>query len=164
MADFLIPNAERIRQFSDHLRFGETVLDVGTGSGVLAKLAVKRRAREVTAIDINPAAVANARKWLADTPSVKIIQSDLFACVTGVFDTIIFAAPWSEGDIKTPLDYALYDCGVVDRFCREVSNYLAENGRVWLQYCDAFPNNHEKLMHSIVNNDLVIVDSWSYPT
>lgn len=158
MPAFLIPAPERVKQFADHLEFGARVLDVGTGSGVLAKLAFERGVRDITALDINPAAVEHTRKLL---PTATVVHSNLFENVAGVFDTIIFAAPWSEGEIKTPFDHALYDCGVVERFFRDAGPHLAEGGRIWLQYCDAFPRNFRRLQHWIHDNGFVIEASWT---
>ncbi|MCX7149748.1 MAG: methyltransferase domain-containing protein [Rhodocyclales bacterium] len=159
MGDFLIPAPERVKQFAEHVVFGTRVLDVGTGSGILAKLAYERGVRDVTAIDINPAAVAHARNLL---PHVTVLHGDLFENVSGVFDTILFAAPWSEGVIRTMFDHALYDCGVVERFFKNVRPYLATKGRIWLQYCDAFPENFSRLPQWISANGFQVECSWSY--
>jgi methylase of polypeptide subunit release factors len=161
MADFLLPAPERVRQFADHVEFGASVLDVGTGSGVLAKLALDRGAPRVTAVDINPAAVAHARKL---APCAMVLHSDLFEKVEGAFDTILFAAPWSEGEIQTPFDYALYDNGVVARFFAGARAHLAPGGRIWLQYCDAFPANFGKLPDWIAGHGFAVARSWSYDT
>ena len=106
------------------LRVGaeDRVLDMGTGSGVLA-VAAARRAKTVVAIDINPAAVhcaaLNADKnGVADRMSV--LQGDLFLPLRqdDRFDVILFNPPYLEGRIKRPFDHALYDPGkrVVRRF------------------------------------------------
>jgi release factor glutamine methyltransferase len=59
---------------------GLPVLDVGTGSGILAlALARKFPALEIVAVDISPAALAQARKNLADVPNVRLLESDLLA-------------------------------------------------------------------------------------
>lgn len=47
---------------AEHLRGGEFVVDVGTGSGILAILAARRGARKVVGIDIDPLAVQAARE------------------------------------------------------------------------------------------------------
>lgn len=49
----------------DHLRPGDRVLDVGTGSGILAIAAAKLGARHVLALDIDPTAVDVARSNVA---------------------------------------------------------------------------------------------------
>jgi release factor glutamine methyltransferase len=59
---------------------GLPVLDVGTGSGILAlALARKFPALEIVAVDISPAALAQARRNLADAPNVRLLESDLLA-------------------------------------------------------------------------------------
>ena len=54
------------------------VLDVGTGSGILA-LALARRfpALEIVAIDVSEAALAVARKNLEGAPNVRLVRGDL---------------------------------------------------------------------------------------
>jgi release factor glutamine methyltransferase len=59
---------------------GLPVLDVGTGSGILAlALAKKFPALEIIAVDISAAALAIATRNLAATPNVRLIASDLLA-------------------------------------------------------------------------------------
>jgi release factor glutamine methyltransferase len=59
---------------------GLPVLDVGTGSGIIAlALAKKFPALELVAVDISPAALAVARRNLAEALNVRIIESDLLA-------------------------------------------------------------------------------------
>ena len=157
-SEVLKPLPVRIKQYEDHMAVGERALDMGTGSGVLAELAFRLGAREVVAADINPAAVKQARKRV---PKARVVHSNLFEDVKGVFDTIIFAAPWSDGEIKKPLDYALYDTGVVNKFLKEAKSYLKEGGYLWVQYSDAFPGKYEQFKASIENHGLKILDSWS---
>ncbi len=155
----LIPSAKRMHQYDRHLVVGKKVLDVGTGSGVLAEMAFKKGAMEVTAIDINPAAV----KAAADrVPRAKVLHSNLFEKVEDTYDTIIFAAPWSEGEVKKPFDHAIFDTGVSERFFRDVGKYLQKDGRIWFEYSDAFPENFNRLEKLINDNGFVIDKQWSY--
>lgn len=158
---FLIPAAERIRQFAEYVEFRGSVLDVGTGSGIIAELAIRKGAHDVTAIDINQDAVDHVRRT---RPHINAFYSDLFENVTGKFDTIVFAAPWSEGEINKPFDYALYDRGFVERFLLDVSHYLMPGGRVWLQYCDAFPRKFNALPGWIRAGGLRTTAEWHYET
>lgn len=78
------------------VRPGDRVLDLGTGSGVNAVLAAGT-AREVLAVDINPAAVAAAvanaeRNGVADR--VEVRHGDVFSTVDGRFDLIVFDPPF----------------------------------------------------------------------
>ena len=96
----LIPREDTVvvvQQALHRLPHGETVLDVGTGSGAIA-LAIKhlRPDAQVTAVDISPHAVAlasdNARACGLD---VEILQGDGFAPVHGRrFDVIVSNPPY----------------------------------------------------------------------
>lgn len=54
-----------LRAMEDHLAAGSTVLDVGTGSGILAIAAARLGADSVLALDADPAAVTVARENVA---------------------------------------------------------------------------------------------------
>ena len=63
-----------------HLQEGMRVMDVGTGSGILAIAAARLGAREVLAIDIDPAAVKVARENIALNhvrDRVRAVEGDL---------------------------------------------------------------------------------------
>jgi len=68
---------------------GKSVLDVGTGSGILAIAAAKRGASPVVAVDVDPLAVEAAREN-ADRNGVAIpVGSGSAADVPGRFDFVI---------------------------------------------------------------------------
>jgi release factor glutamine methyltransferase len=113
------------------LRPGDRVLEVGTGSGYIA--ARLPRGTDVVATDINPHAVAAARR-----EGVSVIRADLFAGIRGPFDLIVFNPPYlptrEEERIDDWLEYAL-DGGetgrvVIERFAGEVHRVLAPAGRI----------------------------------
>jgi methylase of polypeptide subunit release factors len=126
-----------------HLIAGKRVLDMGTGTGVLALLAAQLGAAEVVATDNNPKAVENARLNVERLRPEGTVQTrgpaDLFASVQGeVFDVILFNAPWVKGEPRTLYDTAIYDPGyrVIDGFMQAVSGHLAPGGAILLQYSD----------------------------
>ncbi|MFH1009443.1 MAG: 50S ribosomal protein L11 methyltransferase [Candidatus Latescibacterota bacterium] len=125
----------------DSVLMGKRVLDMGTGSGVLALLAARLGATEVVTTDANPNAVENARlnvKRLAMEDVVRVCgPSDLFEGLSGeVFDVILFNAPWVQGKATTLYDRAIYDEGyaLIGRFFASVGEHLAWDGRILLQY------------------------------
>ena len=69
---------------------GQRVLDMGTGTGVLAIAMAMRGAQEVVAIDIDPFSVANANENLAlnNINNVRVMQGDASA-IDGTFHTIV---------------------------------------------------------------------------
>jgi ribosomal protein L11 methylase PrmA len=70
---------------------GDRVLDVGTGTGVLAIAAARLGASAVVAIDIDPAAVAVAAANVAanDVGDVVTVTGDPLDAVEGTFDVVV---------------------------------------------------------------------------
>lgn len=117
----------------DEVRPTDSVLEVGTGCGVIAKT-VAERARCVIATDTNPRAVANAK-----LNGVEAIVGDLFADLHSRFDLIIFNPPYLPNRSDTSRDWQTraWDGGpsgreVIALFLSQVGNYLALKGRVLL--------------------------------
>ncbi len=135
---FFITSKLMARSFQ--VRPEDAVLDMGTGSGVLAVTA-GRTARRVVAVDVNPAAVRCARENVARNglaDRVEVLEGDLFAPLpTGeLFDLILFTPPYFEGALRRPFDHALYDPGKVlaRRFLEEADRWLSPGGRVLMVY------------------------------
>jgi len=81
------------------------ILDVGTGSGSIAlALAKSFPLAQITAIDINPAALALAQKntFLNKIPNITFIQSDLFTQIPSrtQFDLIVSNPPYIDPQEK----------------------------------------------------------------
>ena len=98
---------------------GKSVLEIGTGSGVLSIIALKSDAKRVVATDINPAAVANAKYNAAmlvpdrtlDVRQVSQKRPGAFEVIgeSETFDIILSNPPWEDGVVAKPLDHAFYD-------------------------------------------------------
>ena len=112
---------------------GDRVLEVGTGSGLIATELAK--VTGVVATDINPHAVLCAHK-----KGVVVVQTDLFCGIRNSFDVILFNPPYlptqPEERINDWLEHAL-DGGlngrvVIERFSQQVGSVLAQGGRILL--------------------------------
>lgn len=117
---------------------GATVLDVFTGTGVLAIAAAKQGARSVTAIDIDRRAVLNTRlNARLNHARVRALCGDLFAPVDGErFDLIVANPPYLPGtsdELPSGGTARAWEGGVdgrllVDRLCRESPSHLTSGG------------------------------------
>ena len=72
------------------------VLDMGTGSGIQAKTALKNT-KDVLAVDINQECVEFVKKQ-----GIEVRQSNLFSNVEESFDRIIFNPPYLPEDMEEP--------------------------------------------------------------
>lgn len=123
-----------LSQVLTEIRDTDTVLEVGTGSGMIAQ-ACSRRARRCFATDINPHACAMARSM-----GVEVIRTDLYAGLRGPFDLIVFNPPYlptqDDERIDDWLEFAL-DGGAdgratIRRFASGLQRILHPFGRVLL--------------------------------
>jgi ribosomal protein L11 methyltransferase len=86
----LHPTTQQCLEAVSSLRLdGSRVLDVGTGSGILAIAAAKRGAREIVAVDTDPLAV-RAAKENAERNAVAVeVKPGSAADVDGTFDVVL---------------------------------------------------------------------------
>ncbi len=74
------------------IKGGEKVLDVGTGSGILAIASAKLGAKDVIAVDIDPIAVNIAKENLkinGVTNKVRVICGDLASAIRDKYDVVV---------------------------------------------------------------------------
>ncbi len=123
---------------------GSRVLDVGTGTGVLAIAAASAGASLVVATDIDPAAVRCANDNVRSHSlqgMVIVLEGDLFAPLEGRrFDLIVCNPPYFRGVPGTPADRAFYagkEYEWLDRFAEGAAHYLEPDGRVLVVLGDA---------------------------
>ncbi len=119
---------------------GKSVLELGTGTGVLACLMARKGASRVRATDVDPRAVACAREnveRLGLFAKVEVQQADLFPEGPPV-DLLLFNPPWIPERPRAPIDRAIYDEGgaTLERFLSGAAQHLAPGGEVWLILSD----------------------------
>ena len=151
MAEFIINTdnnvyvpAEDSYLLADNLliKEGQSVLEIGTGSGIVAMYASKLT-DEITVTDINFDACRLAEKNFRENgiENIEILFGNMFEPVKNrKFDVILFNTPYlptEDGEIlEDTINYA-FDGGlngrkVIDVFLNEVRNHLNEGGIVQL--------------------------------
>lgn len=113
---------------------GKKVLDMGTGSGILAVKAAEKGA-DVTAADINSEAVEEARENVIQEgleDRIDFVQSDLFENIDRTFDLITFNPPYLPGE-KGVGDEEIWHGGekgieLTEEFLSQARNHLTESG------------------------------------
>ena len=110
----------------------KAVLDMGTGSGILAKSALNSKASSVASADINPEAKDHLPK------EIRFIESDLFSNISDSYDLIIFNPPYLPEDQREPQDSKLATTAgkrgdeIILEFIKQAPNYLNPNGKILL--------------------------------
>lgn len=132
---------------------GASILEIGTGTGLVALHASLSGARHVVATDINPSAVANA-KYNAMHLSAEGVEFRLVASQEPAggamaqpgpftmlrpderFDFILSNPPWEDDVVENVAAYALYDTDFVllDGLLQQSQEYLEPGGQLLLAY------------------------------
>ncbi len=109
----------------------KSVLDMGSGFGILAETAIKARCKNVLAADIDYASVAYCQ-----SKGIPSIQSDLFYNVHGKFDLIIFNPPYLPEDPLEDESTRKVVCGgkhgyeILVKFLKQAKQYLNKEGEI----------------------------------
>lgn len=135
------------------------VLDMGTGSGILA-LTASKLSDFVFGADINEDALAYAQDAAsrAKITNIRFVNSDLFQYFytnTWLFDLIIFNPPYLPEDLEEPEEIKLATTGgkkgyeILDRFFSQVSRFLKSDGKILICFSTL---THQDKVHEIIEN------------
>lgn len=116
------------------------VLEIGTGTGVLAAVLAKQGATQVTATDLNERAVGCARanlERLGYGDRVEVVTANLWPDASR-YDVIVFNPPWLPGTPSSDLEQGIYDADsdALRRFLAELPEHLTPDGEGWLVLSD----------------------------
>lgn len=132
---------------------GERVLDVGTGSGIIA-LSAAEFAGSVLGVDVDPQAVSCARKNAVRNGigNAEFRVSDLFENVEGKFDLIIFNPPYlPSGSIKDKaVDGGRRGRQLIRKFIADAGDHLNPEGRILILVSSL--NEPEKIIKNFGKN------------
>ena len=122
------------------IKGSDEVLEIGAGSGAVSVLVAKKACR-VVGVDIDPQAVVCATKnaEMNGVTNVSFLESDMFSRVRGVFDIVIFNAPYLPvGDPwELRLGAKTWAGGatgrdIVQRFADGLGEHLKKGGRAFV--------------------------------
>jgi release factor glutamine methyltransferase len=123
-----------------NVRPDDSVLDMGTGSGIQA-ITAARTAFRVVAIDINPEAVQYAAKNAGVnglSGRIFVLEGDLFSPLgrDRKFSVILFTPPYLQGSPGCLFDHALFDRDnrLLKRFFKEAREFISPDGYVQMVY------------------------------
>lgn len=132
--------------FSDPQLRGATVLEIGTGSGLVSLCCLQAGASKVVATDLNPKAVENARFNAAEMGFSNRFEARLVPRRNpeawtviepeATFDLIISNPPWENSKPVSVEELALYDPDfqLLKSLVTGARTRLRPNGRMWLAY------------------------------
>ena len=120
---------------------GKTVLDMGTGTGIIAIYCALKGAKKVVACDVDPLAIENAKKNVKKydfEEQIELIKSDLFENVEGKFDYILANLPildevWATAELTE---------NIIARYLRASREHIKKGGKVyftWASFVDIVP-------------------------
>ncbi len=143
------------------------VLEIGTGSGVLAEEAASYPAvKRVLAVDIQNTVIEYCKDKIKNA-KITFQQSDLFSAIPKQkFDCIIFNPPYLPNDAQVKdvaLDGGKKGYEVIERFLDNTNIYLKHEGNILLLFSSL--TNKNKIEEIIANNCLVAqqIDAQSFP-
>jgi release factor glutamine methyltransferase len=117
---------------------GKRFLDIGSGCGIVGLFAALQGASEVVAVDINPHAVRNTRQNFHryNLKKASALKSNLFAKISGKFDTINFCAPYHGSKAHDVLELGVSDENyrTLRTFFKHAKKHLKPNGSVLLGF------------------------------
>jgi methylase of polypeptide subunit release factors len=117
----------------------QLAFDIGTGTGVLAALLIKRGVKHVVATDQSARALecaAENLKRLGVDKQIELVTADLFP--PGQAPLIVCNPPWVPAKPSSPIEHAIYDpdSRMLRGFLDGLAAHLTPNGEGWLILSD----------------------------
>ena len=117
----------------DSYAFGN-VLDIGTGSGILAEHAADNpKVNSIIGIDINPKAIEYCLQNIRHK-KIKFFHSNLFSDIKGKFDFIVFNSPYLPSGKDKVKDKALIGgkkgFEILEKFFKDAGKHLNPKGKI----------------------------------
>lgn len=149
------------------------ILDIGTGSGVIAITLAKNTSSKVTAVDISSKALKIAKQnAIQNNVEVEFIESDLFDNLIGrKFDIIVSNPPYIESNVIEDLmpevrnyepilalDGGKDGLEIYRKIVNDAGKYLNKNGKLFFEIGYNQGESVSRLMQNKFKNIVVIKD------
>ncbi len=121
---------------------GKKILDMGSGSGILAQAAIDAGAKEVLAADVDSESLRHLRKLGIPTK-----KSNLFDNIEGKFEMIIFNPPYLPEDNNEDFESKRATTGgkkgdeIILNFLKKADKFLNNDGIILLLLSSLTPRN-----------------------
>jgi SAM-dependent methyltransferase len=117
----------------------DLAFDIGTGTGVIAALLVRRGVKRVVATDLDARALACAQdnvQRLGVADRVEVLRADLFP--EGRAPLVVCNPPWLPARPSSSLEHAIYDeeSRMLHGFLSGLRDHLEPQGEGWLVMSD----------------------------
>jgi len=127
----------------------KSVLDIGSGSGILTETAIEAKAKSVLTTDINSESISLLKNKFRHNKNVSIISSNLFSKIpkNKKFDIIVFNPPYLPLDKKEPQESRVATTGgkqgdeIILSFLKQAPSYLNKSGFILLLTSSLTPMN-----------------------
>ena len=143
---------------------GVAAFDIGTGTGVLSAVLVRRGIGHIIATDMDERALTCARDNLTQlgvNAQVTVVQADLFPA--GHAALIVCNPPWLPARPSSPVEHAVYDEGgrMLLGFLEGLKSHLLPGGEGWLILSDLAEHlglrSRAELLAAIANSGLHVL-------
>lgn len=155
-----------LRNIKAYVKPKHKVLDMGTGSGILAKEAAKY-VKSVVAIDIEDKVIEKLKaeyKKNMKSNKIKFIHSNLFSNIKSKekFNLIVFNPPYlpSKKIKDKQLDGGENGTEIIVKFLKQARKYLNKEGKILL-LCSSLNKNIEKIFEKY-NYNYKKIDEQSF--
>ncbi len=84
-----------------------TLLDIGTGTGLLSLMIAQKNEVKTDAVEIEPATAAQAIQNISSSPyaeNIHVVQADILEYAPGEYDLIVSNPPFYENEWKSPAE------------------------------------------------------------
>ncbi len=149
-SDDVYKPAEDTYLILDNAECGKGVLEMGSGTGIIA-ITLAKRGYKVTAADISQEAInLIGHNAAINNINIEIVKSDLFENIRGKYDTIIFNPPYLPVEGESPQWAGGKDgFAVTGKFLEKAHKYLNSGGNIYLILSDltdigSFINKEQK--------------------